>query len=582
MPPAHEMVDLQTPTDPGVAERAVPTRPWWREWELGLLLLLAACFYTIRVTDLSIRGEESRRGRIAWEIWQSGDWIVPRIQGEPVFFRPPLQNWLIVLVGMARGAVDEWAVRLPSVIAILLMVVITYGYARSFLSRFGAFFCALCLASLGQVLELGRLGETDSLFTLFLAGSLLTWKWCQNAGVSQRRAWCLSYAMAALATLTKGPQAPLYFVGSVSLYCLLTHRKQQLFSRDHLAGLLTGLGIVGLWQVPYTIKMGIVASFKLYFHDVSPRFFEMTVANVVGHMVMYPLELLAGSLLPWSVWLLCLLNPAFRNHLRRWRGDVLYLLICLAVAFPSVWIAPGASLRYYMSLFPCFACLVGIVVEGHVTLAARDGWTAFVCWYQRVLAVLILSAGTGVLALSWLRPQSDYSQSIQFAAIYFVACLLAAVWIWWLSRRMTRLALLLSFTAAACFLGLSQATLMVNIRQRFSEDARQAVATVKQQIPADAPLISLGPAHHLFLFHLRRDVRLVDPDEEDPAAWGNAEYFCMWIKGTDPPEFDFLWEPIATISCDRNRSVHPTEVMIVGRRKSKPVVAEQTAQAPRF
>jgi hypothetical protein len=147
---------------------------------------------------------------------------------------------------------------------------------------------------------------------------------------------------------------------------------------------------------------------------------------------------------------------------------------------------------------------------------------------------------------------------------------------------MTRLSLLLSFTAAACFLGLSQATLMVNLRQRFSEDARQAVAALKQQIPADAPLVSLGPAHHLFLFHLRREVRLVDPDEDDPAAWGNADYFCMWIKGTDPPQFDFLWEPIATISCDRNRSAHPTEVMIVGRRKSKPVVAEQTAQTPRF
>jgi len=175
MQPVPEIVNLQAPTDPGIVERAVQGRPWWREWELGLLLLLAACFYTIRVTDLSIRGEESRRGRIAWEIWHSGDWIVPRIQGKPVYFRPPLQNWLMVLVGMARGSMDEWAVRLPSVVAMLLMVVITYGYARSVLSRFGAFFCALCLASLGQVLELGRLGETDSLFTLFLAGSLLTW-----------------------------------------------------------------------------------------------------------------------------------------------------------------------------------------------------------------------------------------------------------------------------------------------------------------------------------------------------------------------------------------------------------------------
>src|ERR1700722_4696545 len=225
------------------------SKPWWRETGVWVLLLVRAGFYTIRVGDLSVRGEESRRGRIAWEIWHTGDWIVPRIQGEPVFFRQPLQKWVIALVGMARGTVDEWALRLPSVAAMLLMVILIYGYGRSFFSRFGAFFCALSLISLGQVLELGRLGETDSLFTLFLAGSLLTWKWCQNAGVSERRAWCCGYALAALATLTKGPQAPLYFVGAVAIFCLITGRRRELFSRDHLVGLLTGLAIVGLWQV---------------------------------------------------------------------------------------------------------------------------------------------------------------------------------------------------------------------------------------------------------------------------------------------------------------------------------------------
>ncbi len=582
MQPVPGQPDHQSSSADTAAETITRRRPWWREPELLVLLILAACFYTIRVSDLSVRGEESRRGRIAWEIWQSGDWIVPRIQGQPVFFRPPLQNWLIALVGMAHGAVDEWALRLPSVAAILMTVIIVYGYARSFLSRFGAFFCALSLVSLGQVLELGRLGETDSLFTLFLAGSLLTWKWCQNAGASPRRGWCLGYALAALATLTKGPQAPLYFVGSVSLFCLITGRKRQLFSRDHLVGLLTGLVIVGLWQVPYAIKMGPVASFEIYFHDVGPRFFDFTVANVVEHMLTYPVELLAGSLLPWSVWLVCMLSPEFRQHLRRWRGDALYLAVCMAVAFPSVWIAPGASLRYYMSLFPCFACLIGILIEARMTLPAREGWAGFVCWYQRVLAVLILSAGVGVAGFSWLRPQSEFSQSDRFAAIYFAACLFAAAWIWWFSARMTQRAIMLSFTATACFLGLSQATLMVNIRQRFSEDAGQAVALMKQQIPADAEFVSLGPAHHLFLFHLREPVRLLDRNEDDPAVWKNAEYFCMWIKGTDPPQLEFSWEPVATISCDRNRSGRPTEVTIVGRRKLSTAVADQSAQTRHF
>lgn len=581
MQPLRDSTQNQ-PSSFGAGDALAPKRPWWREPELLILLVLAGCFYTIRVADLSVRGEESRRGRIAWEIWHSGDWIVPRIQGKPVFFRPPLQNWLIALVGMARGSVDEWALRLPSVAAILLMVVITYGYARSFLSRFGAFFCALCLVSLGQVLELGRLGETDSLFTLFLAGSLLSWKWCQNAGVSPRRAWCIGYAMAALATLTKGPQAPLYFFGAVSIYCLLTDRRQQLFSRDHLAGLLTGLAVVGLWQVPYTVKMGPLASFEIYFHDVGPRFFEFTVGNVLAHMLTYPVELLAGSLLPWSVWLVCLLSPDFRKHLGRWREDVLFLVVCMAVAFPSVWIAPGASLRYYMSLFPCFACLVGIFVEGRITLPARDGWAAFVCWYQRVLALMILSVGCGVALSSWLRPGWELAQSVPFAACYFAGCLVAACWMWRLSGRMTPRALMLSFAAAACFLGLSQATLMVNIRQRFSEDAAGAVAKLKRQVPPGTQFVSLGPAHHLFLFHLREPVRLLDPEEDDPAAWGNDGYFCMWIKGTEPPQFGFPWEPVATISCDRNRSGHPTEVTLVGRRKFPTAVAGRSSQPPRL
>jgi hypothetical protein len=123
---------------------------------------------------------------------------------------------------------------------------------------------------------------------------------------------------------------------------------------------------------------------------------------------------------------------------------------------------------------------------------------------------------------------------------------------------------------------LSEATLVVNLRQRTSEDAGEVVAQMKRQIPADAQFVSLGPAHHLFLFHLQEPVRLLETDEIAPAAWGNAEYFCMWIKGTDPPQLGFTWEPVATISCDRNRSGRPTEVTIVGRRTSEVATAERS------
>ena len=67
-----------------------------------------------------------------------------------------------------------------------------------------------------------------------------------------------------------------------------------------------------------------------------------------------------------------------------------------------------------MSLFPCFACLVGILVEARVTLPARDGWAEFLCWYQRALAILIFLAGAIIAAISWIRPDAEIAQTERF------------------------------------------------------------------------------------------------------------------------------------------------------------------------
>jgi 4-amino-4-deoxy-L-arabinose transferase-like glycosyltransferase len=541
-------------------------RPWWLEWQFCLLLILTGCFFGIRVADLSVRGEESRRGRIAWEMWQNGDWIVPRIQGEPVFFRPPLQNWLIALVGMCRGEIDAAALRIPSVVAIVLAVAVTYGYARSFLSRFGAFTCGLALASLGQVLELGRLGETDALFMLFLSSSLLVWKWCRNERVAPVVGWSLGSGLAALATLTKGPQAPLYFFGSVSIYCLITGRRRELFSLPHLTGMLTGIAIVAAWQIPYTIRMGLTDSINIYFHDVGPRFYELSIGSVALHMLTYPVELLAGSLLPWSAWFVLLLSRRFREHLRGWRDDSLFLAICLAVTFPSVWLAPLASLRYYMPLFPCLAVLVGVMAEAFVSDPRRGRQSTLVCWYQRAMALTMIAAAIGVVLVSWSQPKAIVAQPLGFSLVYLVLCGAGAAIVWRFSTRLTPAALTLTLTLVACFLGLNQATVVVTMRQKSSEDARQAIRGLADKVPPGESLVSLGAAHHLFLFHLAQNVRMLPLGAQDPSGWGNGGYFCMWVKGNDVVRLCFPWKLIATISCDRNHSSDPTEIMIVGRR----------------
>src|SRR6202034_4858592 len=106
--------------------------------------------------------------------------------------------------------------------------------------------------------------------------------------------------------------------------------------------------------------------------------FRRAVKSMLVRIVTYPAELLGGSLLPWSIWFVLLLSRRVRERVRAFRDDALYLAICLAVTFPSVWLAPLASLRYYMPMFAFVACLVGIVAEGFVRTSERGGWSAFI------------------------------------------------------------------------------------------------------------------------------------------------------------------------------------------------------------
>ncbi len=65
---------------------------------------------------------------------------------------------------------DVVAIRLPSVLAILLTTLITYLYARTFLTPTGALAAGAAYASLLQVLQIGRLGENEALYALLVSG----------------------------------------------------------------------------------------------------------------------------------------------------------------------------------------------------------------------------------------------------------------------------------------------------------------------------------------------------------------------------------------------------------------------------
>lgn len=342
---------------------------WYSERSLAYVIALTFGLYFLRVTLLPVYGEEPRRAVIAREMLQSGDWIVPRIQGVPHKSRPPLQNWLIAAASVLTGSVDAWAIRLPSLLATLATTVLVYGYSHRRAGEPVAVLSATCYVTLYEVLEYGRLGETEAVFTVFVASSLLLWHWGHCERWNPWFTWPLCYLLAGCGMLTKGLQAPLYFAGGVGIFLLAHRRLREAFTLPHLFGLATLAMSVGAWQLAFICHTGWDAGVEIYSHNIAARFIEPTNDSFLAHLVIFPTEVFA-VMLPGSLLLLAAFHRVVRNRLSEQRSTIFFLAASAAWAFIFVWLPPGGRARYYMPLMPLIAVLTGLVGDAWFRLSA--------------------------------------------------------------------------------------------------------------------------------------------------------------------------------------------------------------------
>jgi 4-amino-4-deoxy-L-arabinose transferase-like glycosyltransferase len=542
--------------------------PRWLEVEVWLLVLLVGLIYFSRLTTLTLRGEEPRRAMVAYEMLENGDWVVPKMQGEPWLSRPPLHNWVIALVAMATGDVDPIAIRFPSVLATLLASLLVYGYARCFLPPLGAFAAGASFATMGHVLEVGRLGETEALFTLLLGGALLLWHAGYERGWPAAWTWVVGYGLAALATLAKAPQAPAYFAGSVGVFLILRREWHRLFTTAHLTGLLAFAIIFGAWQIPLYLRLGWQGVREVWFWEVGLRFIGHTVATVAMHLVTYPFEFFI-ALLPWSLLFACFLFRGFRERLGDVRSPVAFLTISILIAIPTVWLVPGARGRYLMPLYPCIAVLVGLVVQRCSESPSGTPWRRVWEWYLRSVAGVMVAAGLAILGVSLLAGPDEvaWAQPPLFALAYALSGIGAAAALFRVGRRGGaalggRAAVLL----VAGFMALTFTGVLTNKHVNTSVDTAGAVARLKQELPQGHRLVSLTPVHSLFVYYYREPIALVAWPGGGSILEAEGTYFCFnRLPGIEVP-IPFPWEEVAAVSVARSRISRSQQDVVIGRR----------------
>lgn len=484
----------------------------------GLALFVAATFYFCFFSQLSALGlvgpDEPRYAWVAREMYATGDWITPRLYGQPWFEKPPLYYWGAAAAYSLFG-VSEFSARLPSAVAALLAALALGWMARRFYDSGTAWKAMLIFPTCIGVLGFARGAATDMVFSGALALALAaTAEVVLRPAAEQRppRLWqALLGIFLGAAVLAKGPAGVVLAGGSVLLWAALTGEWRRALRPLHPRVILW-FAITALpWYVMCArLNPGFVHEF-LIAHNLQ-RYLTPVFRHVQPWWFFGPVLLL--GLMPWAALLAGAAHDAWRASARKRSPS--FFFACWA-GFPLLFFSFSQS-KLPGYILPAIAPLVLVMAASLARSIEHDEKIAR--WLMGAVgATLVLLALTAGHWLERLPPASGFAAAdglrawlVAVAAGGLLTALLA------LLRRPCA-----ALIFAALFLaGLTEAAnreLIPKLDPYLSPRATAEIVLHDSELAQQVRVYRLHRAWHYGLnFYLKRELPLWQPDREG-TAW---------------------------------------------------------------
>lgn len=405
---------------------------------LGAILLLATLLYLVRLGSLGLWApDEPRYGQVTAELFSgTHGWpgsLVLHLNGEPYTQKPPLYYWLAAAASTPGGRVSEWSARLPSALAGLVTVFLTWRLGLLlFGARTGLWGAGLLLGAV-EFSRLARRVQLDVLLTACVTGALLAWVRLDRGRGGRTANTAALHALMGLAVLTKGPVG-LLPLAVIAVQLALERRLRDWRRAAPAWAFVLSLGPGLLW-IAAAVSLTPEGFFgEAVVENLLGRFFEGTSHARPFYYFVYQLPI---SFLPVSL-LLPLVWVEWRRAGRRAgpsASDPSRRLLLAWVATYVVFFSLSSGKRG-LYMLPAFPALTLLCADAVVSAFARGARAP--AWLERGVpgALLALAAAAGALGLVSLTdaapaalPTGGGAPTRFFVALAVVCAACAGAWI---------------------------------------------------------------------------------------------------------------------------------------------------------
>ncbi len=410
-------------------------------WTLLLVVFLSVHFAALFSPPL-LDDADATHAQAAQHIVDSGDWVTLKVNGIRYLEKPALPYWIVAVDYHLFGQ-NAFATHLPLALSVLGCTILAWLWARQAWGDRAGLYAALGMLTSSGVFLFTRIFIPEALLTFLLALAL----YCFLSGIerNQPSRIYVTWAALALAVLTKGLIAPVFFFGAAIPYALLSGQWRRWRQMRIFSGLLLFLAIAAPWHILAGLRnpdhghpvgdiptQGNVHGFY-YFYFINEH-----ILRFLGQRYPHDYAKLPGVLywmlhlvwlFPWSLFLPVLLVRAWKTrqqwmeYLRPERGDTVafYIdnalrtdvatyvsqlkfrtrstwLLSLYAAFILFFFALSTNQEYYTwpAYFPLIVLAAGALANTESNLEKEDS-----SWLNLSQVLLLLFGWASAGALTW-------------------------------------------------------------------------------------------------------------------------------------------------------------------------------------